>query len=109
MHLITRDVARLALEAYDKKQLSAQNGSPVCKYRDDGGFACAVGVALTDEQAWELDARAASGVPSLLRSGWITTDNEAGLASLQMAHDDWLVSGVDRDGRFINLARELAQ
>src|SRR5690349_21397755 len=63
IHLRALDVARAAKEAFLEGRLSAQV-SPMptgCFYRDALGAPCAIGAALTDEQARLLDKQPASG------------------------------------------------
>lgn len=82
------DVARKAKDTYLAKGLSAQNGSPSCRYRDALGFPCAIGPSLSDETAKNWDAHAPSSeIRSMCR--FLETDNICGLAAIQNAHDRW--------------------
>ncbi|AKU43631.1 hypothetical protein CPT_Seuss105 [Caulobacter phage Seuss] len=94
--LNVRDVAQAALKAHSEKRLSAQNESPACMYRDHTGHPCAVGAALDNETAHDLDKIVLSDIPRLIASGRLKTDEPDQLAALQRLHDEW--AQARRDG-----------
>lgn len=97
--LKARDVALAAKAAYDEKRLSAQGGTPGCYYRDASGRPCAVGAALTDEQAKKIHNGAT--VYGLVEFG-IEFDEVVAVYLLQEAHDSWAMR-VNSEANFVRV------
>lgn len=86
--LNARPTAEAALKAYEERRLSAQNDTPACLYRDASGHPCAIGAALTDEQAASFD-RPGQTVQDLYACFRIQTDDIDALQEMQSTHDCW--------------------
>lgn len=87
-------VIEKAREAYLAGRLSAQNGVQArCFYRDEAGFPCVIGAALSDEAAKSFDRLGGISVSALLSDGMIKTPVPEFLVALQLAHDDWACAG----------------
>lgn len=79
------DVIAAARRAYEEGRLSAQGPTPECSYRDSSGLPCAIGAALTDEEANGLGG----SIGSAVNWGDVVTDDKGRLTTLQTAHDLW--------------------
>ena len=105
--MINLDKAKVqaaARRAYEEGRLQAQkNPGDGCLYRDDFGNPCAIGAALTDEEAQTIiDAGLNAIEIRSFRPGGphtpripITSDDWAYLSHLQDAHDSWSVDEED--------------
>lgn len=112
IHLIARDVAIAALAAHANEQLVAQTPGSRLRYRHNG-HPCAIGAALTDEQAADLDRKTYCSVGSLIRDGFVTADDGAAISGLQSLHDAWAGAPSEtkfqREAQFLAFARSLTQ
>ena len=105
--MINLDKAKVqaaARRAYEEGRLQAQkNPGEACLYRDDFGNPCAVGAALTDEEAQTLvdaglnaiEIRSFEPGRAFASRVAITSDDWAYLSRLQDAHDTWSVDEED--------------
>jgi hypothetical protein len=105
--LTAANVFAAARLAYDNKQLSAQGPTPQCRYRDRSGRPCAVGAALTDEEAALVteayNMTPVMGLPRRLVT--IELGNYSRIASLQEAHDNW-ARGTGTEDDFVSQLKE---
>lgn len=93
VHLTYDQVVAAAQAAYDAGTLQAQTApSSHCYYRSPrDNSPCAIGAALTDEQAGMLADRSMNGksVQGLIDRMILVTDEPYQLNRLQRAHDRW--------------------
>lgn len=89
VELKIRDVLIAARKAYNDGRLTGLNNYEICcMYRYPDGGCCAVGAALSDEDAQRFDQNeGGTGVIALLQQGHITCDFDLDLQALQAAHD----------------------
>lgn len=109
-HLTLQQVKDAARAAYDNRQLIAQHpGESLC-YRNSKGHVCAIGAALTPEEAEQVQKSGYSFIDSLITYGPITipaSDHADEFRAIQRAHDAW--SGIpynaDAEARFLSLLK----
>lgn len=103
VHLTADAVREAARKAYAANQLQAQHPvyhTKVCQY----SFNCAIGAALTEEQARFLDAQSLTGIGDLIKLEIVTTDSPNWLTQLQAAHDNWSQRlEVDAEKEFVSI------
>lgn len=124
IHLTNAAVAQAALFAHHQGRLCAQNPGARVFYGDPDelGIGCAIGVALSQEEAERLQDRSSShgyqiNLMLLRDSEVITADDPATLRELQVLHDDWSketsslneVYAERAEAKFLNYAMEMAQ
>lgn len=108
IRLKAKEVARHALLHHAEGRLSAQGPTPECRYRDRSGRPCAIGAALTDEQAASIPDNLQNSAVWALRS-YIRADDMEALTSLQLAHDNWTQpNSNEAEARFLSIARAMA-
>lgn len=113
--VLNREAVRAAaIAAYDAKNLSAQQPhdtpNSACLYRDDNGHPCAIGAAMTDEEAAEIArlGHNGTGVATFFPHGLyykdvqVETDDHTFLDWLQEAHDEWTNNRTfEHEARFL--------
>lgn len=105
LELKIKDVILAARKAFDKGELSNQNGSndPTrALYRDANGFPCAIGAAIDDEAAKKWDRLTFSSIGDIVSGGFVSIDKAEfnDMASLQLLHDLKL-SSLDEFDEFL--------
>lgn len=83
-------VVRAALTAYVDERLSAQGPTPKCSLRDPSGRPCALGAAMTDDEA--ATPFLPSAAFAMVSWDWAYTDDVDILTKIQRAHDYWVVN-----------------
>lgn len=83
-------VVTAALTAYVDERLSAQGPTPKCSLRDPTGHPCAIGAAMTDDEA--ATPLMPSAVFTMVSWNFAYTDDVDALTAIQRAHDAWVVN-----------------
>lgn len=116
IHLTLAQVVTAAAKAYKEGRLIAQQPiKDINQYRSEDGHPCAIGAAISDDDAKALDTHPIGeyAVGALVNEGIITTDHVEDLAHLQSAHDTWNLCRrgglqyVKKEGYFLRTLRSL--
>lgn len=107
IEVTARDVAKIALDAYEAGRLAAQADVLGTYYlkRDGFIFRCAIGQCFTEAEAFQLEH---TKPYRLIDEGIIVTDDRFEVSRIQTLHDNWAEDQTQvSEQRFVDYCKEL--